>query len=434
MVSVWEWFDNNIKTLAGSLGSPINNVIVWLDQQLSLRLAEGLILVLEKLEPEAITAGEETLREVLKSPNLTPTQRHLLENALTPSKPINMLVVLTATLMNIGGIINAESAGMLEKLRQESMGSSEAGLLGPLDVLQAMRRGYKGEVDLQDEYWRSGFTPAKMAILDLITKYMPNPGDLIRFVVRDAFREDIVAKYGYDTDFDRISSDLDPYLKALGMQKDTMRLYWRSHWQNIGINQAYELLHRGLISLDDIRFLLKVEDVAPVWHEALIKASYNPYTRVDVRRMYAAGVLNIDEVRKNYMDLGYDQEHAEKLTEWTIKEASGERLAADKDLLKSEILTGFLYGELTQEEALQYLQGLGYDQTEAQFLLVLKMDAEERKYQNDVISVLKQEYSKGIKSMPEVLVELDSLGLTEKHKNLVLRQINLSKRQEATKT
>ena len=80
------------------------------------------------------------------------------------------------------------------------------------------------------------------------------------------------------------------------------------------------MLHRRIIDPDELKLLLRVRDIPSFWRERLVQLSYDPYTRVDVRRMYTAGVLSENEVFDTYLDLGYDEEHANNLTLWTLQE------------------------------------------------------------------------------------------------------------------
>ncbi|MBW2638419.1 MAG: hypothetical protein JRC86_13080, partial [Deltaproteobacteria bacterium] len=131
---------------------------------------------------------------------------------------------------------------------------------------------------------------------------------------------------------------------------------------------GYEMLHRGLISEKELDTLLKTADYPAFWRKRLMLLSYSPYTRVDVRRMYQMGILSKEQVFKAYKDIGYDDEHAENLTKFTVAGAS----TSERDLTKSEILKGYRYKLLDAAETKDALIKMGYDETEAEYYITLE--------------------------------------------------------------
>ena len=81
---------------------------------------------------------------------------------------------------------------------------------------------------------------------------------------------------------------------------------------------AFEMLHRRIIDEPKLRQLMAAQDIIPGWRDELIAISYRPYTRVDIRRMHDVGVLDEDEVYEAYQDIGYNDEKARTLTDFTI--------------------------------------------------------------------------------------------------------------------
>ena len=80
------------------------------------------------------------------------------------------------------------------------------------------------------------------------------------------------------------------------------------------IGQGFEMLHRRVIEDADLDLLLRALDVMPFWREKLKDISYNPLTRVDVRRMHRIGVLEEEGVFNAYLDVGYNEENAQLMT------------------------------------------------------------------------------------------------------------------------
>jgi len=141
--------------------------------------------------------------------------------------------------------------------------------------------------------------------------------DLITMSVREVFSPDIAQKFGQFEDF---PADFATYAKQQGVSDEWAKRYWAAHWVLPSITMAFDMLHRGVIDQATINQLLRAQDIMPFWRDKITAISYNPYTRVDVRRMHKAGVLSEDEVLTAYKDLGYDDVKALKMTDFTLLE------------------------------------------------------------------------------------------------------------------
>lgn len=182
---------------------------------------------------------------------------------------------------------------------------------------------------------------------------IPPAPDLIRMAVREAFDPDIVSTYKLDADLHKVPYGL---LEKVGLSREMANYYWYAHWVLPSVLQGYEMLHRGEITEGELKTLMKSLDIMPGWIDHLINISYRPYTRVDVRRMHATGVLDEPAVLRSYRDIGYDLEKATKMTEFTVAYNTEE----ERDATKTDILTAYFEGVLTRDEAGSLLAHLGY--------------------------------------------------------------------------
>jgi hypothetical protein len=73
---------------------------------------------------------------------------------------------------------------------------------------------------------------------------------------------------------------------------------------------------QNVIGADTLRLLLREKDTAPYYRNKLIAVAYQPFTRIDVRRMYSVGSLNHAGVQRAYLDLGYSPAHALQLADY----------------------------------------------------------------------------------------------------------------------
>ena len=219
---------------------------------------------------------------------------------------------------------------------------------------------------------------------------IPPTTDIIRFAVREAFTPEIIKKYQLHGDF---PPEFGKWAKKQGLSDFWAKAYWASHWVLPPLSLAYEMFHRGIITKDDLTTLLRTQDVMPFWRDKIIEVAYTPYTRVDVRRMYKAGVLNRGQVFKSYKDIGYDDEKAENMTKFAISEG----ISADKELTKADVLDGYKKALLSEAETLGFLNDLGYDDDEAAFYISkedykryteqkkMLLDMYEKMYKKDIL-------------------------------------------------
>jgi len=215
--------------------------------------------------------------------------------------------------------------------------------------------------------------------------YIPPPQDLITMAIREAFNDEQIKFLHLDAEF---PDQFGIWAKRQGIEDIWAKRYWYAHWQLPSAEMGYEMLHRGLITPDELDKLLKALDYSPAWRNKLAKISYNPYTRVDVRRMYQTGVLKAKDLIKAYQDIGYDLEHASKLAEFTIKGAS----MAEKDLSRDDILTSYKDKLINRADAKQMLLNIGYDDHESELYLA-KADYEVAKSEhNDKVELVHQRF------------------------------------------
>lgn len=417
-MKVFEWLDKRATTLGERIGSPFERITEWMEEALQDKLTGAAKNFFEDYEQEITEPLKPILAEVLKNPNLPPEIRKMVENVKDPSAFAFAPLLLAAAGLSVMPAIGASMSGGIMQIRQASMQQFKPSLLNPDEAISAFWRGMMDDDELKKELEQHGFNDERQKMVEQVRRYIPNANDLIRFTVRDVFREDIVKKFGYDADFDKTVKELEPWLESIGMDEETMRLYWRAHWMLPSIGQAFEMLHRGEITLDDIRDLLRIADVAPAWVEPLIKIAYSPYTRVDVRRMYDAGVIDKEAVMRSYLDLGYDDEHANNLTEWTITQA----MSTERDLSKSEIITAYAQGAITATDASAALIDMGYDADEAELILSIQDYKTDNKILQREKKILINRFARGDLLIEELTKELGTLGLSERETSITVEE------------
>jgi len=272
------------------------------------------------------------------------------------------------------------------------------------ELIELRRRGRIGEKEFSDRLHQLGYDHRAVAGYVELLDRIPGPGDLISMAVREAFHPDLVAKYHY---LDAFPGEFAEWMTKQGYSVEWAQRYWAAHWRLPSIGDAFTMLHRGVIGMDEIRDLLRTADIAPIWHEPLIKIAYAPYTRVDVRRMHALGVLSDEELVKAYMDLGYDADHAAHMAEFTILyNASTQREAT-----KSDITKGYRAGRLERADAVQALIDIGYTPEWAEYhIATVEYEAAEE-YVEEQIKTIQTLYESRRIDRAEAASRLTGLGL-----------------------
>lgn len=224
-------------------------------------------------------------------------------------------------------------------------------LLTPADYISLLRRNIINKQTLGVALRNLGFEEETMSLLESATEYLPGPQDLIRFAVREVYSPQIVSEYGLNDDF---PEQFVKEASKVGMSEETAKQYWRSHWNLPSITQGFEMFHRRVITEEQLKVLLRTQDVIPFWQDKLIKISYNPLTRVDVRRMRKLGVLTKQEVEEAYLDDGYSPENARRLSEFVETDVASDL----EGITTAAVLKAYINGLNTREETITYLKKL----------------------------------------------------------------------------
>lgn len=278
----------------------------------------------------------------------------------------------------------------------------------PIFDLQQLTRLMHREEITQAKFYKGvesmGFTLEEAHQLETLAWFIPPVQDLVRMAVREAFTPEIVTKYGMNEDFPPEFAE-----NALkhGLTEEWSRKYWSSHWELPSLGMGFQMLHRGVITEEDLEVLMRTQDVMPYWRERLTQISYTPYTRVDIRRLYAAGVITESEVFTAYKDIGYDDEKALKMAKFAILSVAPK----EKDLTKSELLDAMKKQIITPEECSAALSELGYNEHESKILRLRALYEKKREVSDLKISGIKKFFLTGVYNRDKAMDSLGKLDL-----------------------
>lgn len=292
--------------------------------------------------------------------------------------------------------------------------------LSPAEYQAIVRRGQQSQAEVDDKLRALGYSDEDITAIHEVTKVIPPVSDLIRMQVREAFRDDVAARYGYDEgQIDQVTE----WAAKVGLDPEWVKRYWRAHWELPSVGQVFEMLHRlrpgvsdNPVTQEEVDQFLGLADFAPGWRKRLTEISYAPFTRVDVRRMYKTHVLDESQVKEAYLDLGYNDEKAQALTEFTIAYEAEE----ETGVVRSSVTSAYQDGMIDRATATEMLSKGGYDATTIDFYLnsidfKQGLDVKNIKLQN-----IKKRFIEGMIDESQVNAEIGLLALPSERTEALL--------------
>ena len=319
-------------------------------------------------------------------------------------------------------VVNLQRAGFSDERIQQLLAISHTPLSLAENIV-ALRREFISPDVFAEKLRALGLAPDDIELAERLSMQLPPIGDLIRMVVRDTFEPDVVEEGRLSEGFDTFPVEI---AEQLGIPPVWSEKYWQAHWELPSLQQGFEMLHRGEIDRDALLALFKAADLAPGYWEPMEAISYRPFTRVDVRRMHAFGVLDESQVLRSYLDIGYDQEKAQALTDFTIAYNDSTKKVEktrERDLSKSDIIGMYNDGVIDASSTRDYLIKLGYSDAEAE-VLIDREDIQEmrRERKADISNIIDQAKIKAL-TFEEAQDRLAALDLTRTETNKALSDL-----------
>lgn len=258
---------------------------------------------------------------------------------------------------------------------------------------------------LNRELNRLGWNPEDIPHLRKLFEHWPGADDLIRYAVRECYKPEqewqdmLMTNYPESLEKDGAVVGLSPYWAKMA---------WKGHWVLPSITLAMEALHRGKLSSEDFKDLLIYHDLMPKYLEPIYAVSFKPLTRVDVRRMFAVGVIKTkEELISRYKDLGYDDTNAAYMADFTLAVESG----IDRKKIMREIVSAYEKNLRDREWAVLQLAALQYDQDTIDKLLEWAQIDRDKRILDAAIRSIKARLRNDQINNLQAQMELGTLGL-----------------------
>lgn len=280
----------------------------------------------------------------------------------------------------------------------------------PQDLIALLRREEITEEDYNERVRQLGYLDDESEEFRKLAVPIPGIQDLIRFMVRDVEDTDIIDTFGLDDAFDdKWTEKTKQWGEWQGLTPEIAKRYWRAHWIIPSPTQLFEMFHRlrnlpdgheAKVTEKEIRDALQQQDIPPFWIERFLAVSFNPLTRVDVRRAFDIGVLRREDVKAAYQFRGYDDQNAETLTEF----AERNKVKRGSGLPPARAYVSGLVGE---SEFRDGIGRLGYDEEQSTEVLDNLQGLAEIELRKKCVPAIRRRFLDGELDNEEARVEVD---------------------------
>ena len=393
------WIDDTAVAFSGRLGG-------WIAESFK----SGVEKSMDFLEPDLRAEIKPSLLRIRDIPGVPDDLKSMLDKTAEEPKAIHLMAILPFLVgiligfgMQVAAPIARVGSYMMDKLVKSAR-------IDPMSVITAWRRDPGKYNKLFEDLEDQGWSPERIEALKFIALVYPSRQDGIRYVAKEALEPEAIAKYGLMDEFDKIDLSL---FEQIGVPVETVRLDWIAHWEHASWMQMVEMLHRGLVTEEDVYEWFRVVEMVPYWRDLLIQTAYTWPTRVDVRRWWDMRTIDETELRRLYSGMGYRGVNLDNYILWTkvyvafpdlvarwrngwitlgqvkseltalgmpaarvdemietkIKTAEPERVEKERDLTKTDIYKGIKADRITRDQGVELLMDLGFDEDEADVLL-----------------------------------------------------------------
>jgi len=280
---------------------------------------------------------------------------------------------------------------------------------------------------LEDELRKTGIHPSYFDVYKTLAHPIPPINDLITMAVREAFTPAIASRFGQ---YEGLPSEYVEAAAKKGLTKEWAERYWAAHWTLPSVQQGFAMLHRGIIGESDLSLLMRALDIMPFWRDKLMALSYKPLTRVDVRRMHLLGTLDEGGVNKAYRDVGYNDDNARLMTDFTVR-YNRRSLAG---FTPRDALSAYINQFIESGQTTSILRDIGVKGGEIPNMMRLAGYKREWKYKTERIAAIGNLYKKGKYDFATARSKLTQVGLSSATVKTQLEQWEPSAEAERTAT
>ncbi|GAI99296.1 unnamed protein product, partial [marine sediment metagenome] len=234
----------------------------------------------------------------------------------------------------------------------------------------------------------------------------------------------IAEKFGQYEDF---PEPLKEWAGKKGLSSEWAERYWAAHWSLPSPLQGFEMLHRGIINQDELNMLLRALDIMPFWRDKLTGIAHRRLSRVDIRRMYGVGVLTEEEVYEAYIELGYNERDAKRMSDFTVKQI----LASQSKFTARDVISAYSNYMISRSETRSLLIDIGVKPENTEFIILTAEYKREWALTNDRITAIRNLYKKEVYNENQARSELLKLDMPSERVDVLMEQWYIDEKDKA---
>jgi hypothetical protein len=315
-------------------------------------------------------------------------------------------------------------------IQQKLLGQNlvEAVSLGQCELgWQTVNKTYEmiGAYDIVKDYYTAKYTVGIKPLYYrwILRNYQPNVpgvGDLVRFVVREAFDP------AFQTPAPAVFVDK---MLDLGFSPFWATAYWTAHWKWIPPETAIEMFHKGIISFEDLQRSFIIDD----WHPKTIawwtKHIYRLPTRIEARVAVRLGLLTDEQINEILKAEGVREDYIPVLRammqEW--------HLGSLYTKIENEALSAYEDGLIGDAEFLDLLANAKMPKNVREASLQLAKLRRQWEFKKYAINTIYTAYKKDVLTRQEAIERWIDLSLDTERISLLLAKADIDKYKVSTK-
>jgi len=283
------------------------------------------------------------------------------------------------------------------------------------DVIAYQLRKDPSLSGLDERLRKIGIHPEWREVYRELAYVIPPVADIITMAVREAFTPEIAQRFGQ---YEDLPPDYVKWVQKKGLSTEWAERYWAAHWSLPSAQQGFEMLHRGQINFTELDMLFRALDVMPFWRDKLTAIAYRRLSRVDIRRMYRVGVLTEKEVYEAYIELGYNERDARRMSDFTVKQI----LATQSKFTSQDIITAYSKYMISRSETRSLLLTVGVKEENISYILSTADYKREWALTEAKITAIRNLYKRAIYDDSKTRGELLKLDLPAERVDVIMNQ------------
>jgi hypothetical protein len=185
--------------------------------------------------------------------------------------------------------------------------------------------------------------------------HVPSVGEIQGYLVGNGYELDEIEQWGLN---DEYPDAADGDLEKNGADQDIGLKTWRAHWMMPGNDILLDMYHRGIIDYASLMSALKFNNVPLSMREKVIEQGVTLPMRRMINGMMRYGVVDEDYVKSIYLQFGYSEDNATRLTLLAMKQIN----PLEQGDLATDATQAFIDDTIDEPTLVNFLLQAGHNQ------------------------------------------------------------------------